>query len=246
MSLSTTVLVTSLTWIVLIIIGLGTYILLKIHFNRQHFIDLCIRTKTGGKPQVDLMKAKLYRSKRYGNWIYVPKRKIVIPRFDQEAFLPRRASGRMYLDVTTSDSYYYANKWTPLNELRRGDIYLTDDEGIEHKFATKEQVGAFLRSKYKLLDYNDFGGMVNQIPHVDRAQALIIDEVLANLNKEKTSFWKSPQFIFIATLIIAAIVFIVMMVLGIQHSEAIAGVAKQAGNGALDTLANKMAAPPTP
>jgi len=212
---------------------------------------LCLRTMTGGKPQIDIMKAKLYRSKKYGNYIYAPHRKIVVPRFDQNVFLPRRQSGRMFLDISASDGYYYPNKWKSLLKIMRKEIGLFDENGKEEKFATKEQVDAFLKKKYKLQDYNDFGGMVNQIPHVDRAQALINDEIIANLNQEKLSFWKSPQFIWITTLAIAGTLAIVIIILAMKHAETLAPTVEPA-KGALHGLAESLGgnvstgSPPSP
>lgn len=249
MSVSVAITVTSLVWILLFMfIGL-IYVIGMAQHNRKHFIDLCLRTKTGGKPQIDLVKAQLYRSKKYGNFIYVKKRKMPIPRFDQEFFLPRRKSGRMFLDVTTSDGYYYANRFNSLLDKLKKNIILHDDEGKPYSFNDKNELNEFLKQKYKVADYTDIGGMVNQIPHVDRSQAAQIDEILDQLNEDKPSFWKSPQFIFVSALVISSILVIVIFVLALQHAQILAGGAPDASGGVANMAANFIqngTKPPTP
>ena len=237
-SVSLTVAIVSMVWVVLFLIIGAVIWFLTMQRNKINFIDVCLRTETAGKPQIDLQKGQIYHSKKYGNFIYLPKRKIPIPRFDQEVFLPSRKGGRMFLDVTTSDSYYYANKYRTIKEIIGGYKILTDDKGKKFMIKDEKELQKFLKDKYKFVDYSDFGGMVNLIPHVDRSQAVQVDEILANLNKENVSFWKSPQFIFISAMLISVVIIIVITVLTMQHANTIAGIPQQAGKGILNSVVN--------
>lgn len=222
--------------------------LFRMQSNKLHFIDVCIRTKTGGKTQVDLAKGRLYTSKKYGNFIILKGHKMPLPRFDQEVFLPRRKSGRMFLDVTASDGYFYANEYKKFGDKLRRKMQLVDEGGKVYDFDNKEDMEKFINDKYKIVDYADFGGIVNPVPHVDRSQARINEEIILAQTKESIPFWKLPQFIFLATILISAIILIVVVVLALQHAETLAGAAP-ASKGIVNSLANNLnnaSLPPSP
>lgn len=239
--------ITSIIWVIVFTIGFLVWFLIRFNSNKRNFIDVCLRTHTGGKAQVDLLKGQLYRSKRFGEFIWIPSRKMPIPRFDQEVFLPRRKSGRMFLDITASDGYYYANKYTTLDKLKQVMPTLTDEKGKKYAYSNEAEFQELLKEKYKLNDYDIFSGVVNQIPYIDRSQAMLTDEILNTLNKEKVSFWRSPTVMLFGALIIGGIIAIVIIVLAQQHAESIINLGLQESKGVVSAAQKVIeSSPPTP